>query len=666
MRNLLLFCAALGIPALLSAGASLQFQYHYPEQPGLSRMQKEDRTLTALTDQDWATGTRCQDATKEWLIDLIPSNDTEVSGVELTIWHVDLPKLSKNSHPLRIQLYMPDSNGEFRSVPEWVFPVPFEAVEYQTVSIPFPGTLQSEKIRLGVIPATNWVKLAEVKLLSDSRPVTEQAKHERPSAGNEEIIAAPVAMNQLMALEYQPSELLGVCGHIQHTNFFFPDGFPPNWELPRTIDSVVQGNFGWVREPLYSPYFLGAADDIVSNNRRSVKENRAQIEHDLALYDRLKVKVLLTPMTDASHRNRESLKSYCDWLIELAGRHPCIKAIEFENEPNIGSLSPEEYAAIVKQMSPQLRSALPDLPQVLGALALWGMHNRYWEENRSPEEWAMKWTEELFQQDVLALVDGVSFHPYRWGTPEGGTPIESPYDENGFRKELHRFADLIAKYNKTKRPIGLYITEIGFSSRSNETLNGRDLSPVVAEQLQADLGGRNLMIALDEAVNGLPIKMLLWYDLKEDPVWSFESGFGLVGENNLYRKPAYAMMHKLATRYANPSEYRPAENLIQVKNQPGWVKTLIWERKATGELVVAFWRMQQYQQFDRDFADGLDITITAGKKVVSVELDSMHEAMPRLIGFTTDREQVTVPVWVTAGVSFITIKFETEPSSDLL
>ena len=657
MKKLIASCAASAVSFLLSAAPALPFHYQYPDQPGVKQIQESDPGLTALTDQNWETGARCKDGTLEWLIDLTLDEPQEVSTLEMTIQHVDLFKLSKNSHPLRVQLYVAGENGEWEPHPRWVFPVPFEATEYQTVMIPFPAPLQAKQLRLGLIPATNWVKLVELKLRNNPLPEIDALKHYRPERIDTPPAGLPVPVEQLEKLDYKPSEILGVCGHIMHTDFFFPGQFPGNWKLPLTIDSVIQGNFGWVREPLYSPYFLGNPDNPAPGNQRPIRENRAQIDRDLALYDRLGVKVLLTPMSDASHRNPEGLNAYCDWLVELVKKHPSIQAIEFENEPNIGSVSPESYAFIVRQMAPKLREALPDMPLILGSLALWGMRNRYWEEKRPPEQWAMAWFEELLQQDVLKYVDGVSFHPYRWGTAEGGTPIESPYDENGFRKELHRFSDLIARYNKENRKIGLYITEIGFSARSNETLTGRDLSPVVAEQLQADFGGRTLMIALDEAVKGLPIKMLLWYDLKEDPVWSFESGFGLVGENNLYRKPAYAMLRKLSSRCGNPSEYLPAGDAVQVTVNPQWVATVAWRKKNSNELVVAFWRMQQFQQFDRDFADRLSITLPPGVAATTVELDAMHETMPRGIGFSRTQTGITVPVWVTTGVNFLTVKW---------
>ena len=99
---------------------------------------------------------------------------------------------------------------------------------------------------------------------------------------------------------------------------------------------------------MYSPYFLGNPDNPAPGNQRPIRENRAQIDRDLALYDRLGVKVLLTPMSDASHRNPEGLNAYCDWLVELVKKHPSIQAIEFEKD---GSYRQAEKEVVLR--SPQ-------------------------------------------------------------------------------------------------------------------------------------------------------------------------------------------------------------------------------------------------------------------------------------------------------------------------
>ena len=36
----------------------------------------------------------------------------------------------------------------------------------------------------------------------------------------------------------------------------------------------------------------------------------------------------------------------------------------------------------------------------------------------------------------------------------------------------------------------------------------------------------------------------------------------------------------------------------------------------------------------------------------------MHEAMPRDIGFSKTQTGITVPVWVTTGVNFLTVKWD--------
>ncbi|WP_294501934.1 hypothetical protein [uncultured Victivallis sp.] len=630
------------------------YTYSYPNQYSSGEAKRTDPGNTVLTDDNAETFVCSAGAIDEFFIDIRRSDQTPVRGVQLSIPQQDFPAGTKSFYPWDLRIYLPDAKGNFPSTPDYIFTVPYEKSQLSTVSIELPRTLTVQNFRLGLVPVHSRVAIADLKLLAG------EVSHPTSIcfAGNatgEEIQAVPLSDEENQAISFQPSSETGVVLHTLHTDYFYPNNKRnrPSWNIEMILPTLRDANFGIVRDSLYSAFFVGGPETL---NELSVKQNRERVEHTFSLYQKSGIKVIICAMY--SYRTREAIDEFNSWLIELGKKFPCLTAIEIDNEPNAHK-SPESYATLVKEAAPALQASLPHVKILVGTCAGYGAYLGNQKQLNPDQKGAFAWLEAALKLGILEYADGVSFHPYAYGPPEcGRDEIASSMPRNGLHQQLTQFRNMVESFSPQGKKLEYYITEYGYSTR------GKFVSKFSQNTEQnrlrlADWLGRNAFLLADEIVNGFPLKAYCVYSLKCDPVWANEANFGLVSENLLQRFPSYFVMQKMATRYGNVADnFAPERKLKPVFTvNPDAVHSTTWRRRKDNALVIGFWRMEQYQQFDQDFTSLLKLHLPSDEIVDSVTLDNFAENTPRRLGFTQEGDLLTLPVQIMRNVSTVTITF---------
>lgn len=635
---------------VLSGG---NYTYSYPNQYSSAEAKRTDPQNTALLDDDPATFVSSAGAIDDpFFVDIKRTGQTPVRGFKLFILQKDYPAGTKSFYPWDLRIYLPDAQGNFSTIPDYIFPVPYENAQLAVVSIELPRTLTTQTFRIGMVPVHSRITLAGLELLEGevSHPVSVAYAG---NATGEEIQAVPLPLEENESIDFRPSTETGVVLHTLHTDYFYPNNRRnrPTWNIEMILPTLLDANFGIVRESLYSAFFVGGPE---TRNDMSIQQNRKRVEHTFSFYQKFGIKVIISAMY--SYTDRIAVDEFNGWLIELGKKFPCISVIEIENEPN-AAMSPESYASLVKDAAPALRASLPQVKLLVGTLAGYGAYLGKMKSSLPDQQGEFAWFEAALKHGILEYADGVSFHPYASGPPEcgrGEAAASNPRD--GQHRQLEQFRQLVESHNKNEKPLEYYITEYGYSTRDWRV--GKISQNMELNRLRlADWLGRNAFLLADEIVNGFPLKAYCVYSLKCDPVWAHEANYGLVSENLLQRYPSYFVMRKMATRYGNVAEdFMPERELKPIFTvNPDAVHTTIWRCRKGNALVVGFWRMEQYQQFDQNFSSLLKLRLPPGEIVKSITLDSFAENTTRRIGFIQEGDQLVVPVEIMRNVSTVTI-----------
>lgn len=644
-------------------------RYDYPEQKSLSNILETDQKRQLLTDgkpgYDGPSAVWGAWNTKKLMVDWSFDQPVRISKMEVTLFH---PKPESDiSHIGMIHVYASEQeeNAEFQQYPDFSVEVPFEQGQTQVVEVVFPDKgIVGRTVRTVFEAKRYQCVLSEVKFEAEpADPVAaDKAQKQRVEAQAEKFEPVAFLPSPLDANKKSPSgSIFGVCGHLMHTDFFYPgkEGKPsryaPYWGIDYVLPFMVDASISWSREPLYRGWFSGDSARIAENGR-SVAENRQQVEKDLRAYAAHHVQVILTP-TLSKDADSEEAQSFARWIGTVAKTFPAVRAVELHNEPNLKGFwkgTPQEFVNSSKAFAKVMKAVSPATPIVVGSFAGWG---GAWQQEdmraliSGPKEMATRYAEEVFKLGLLDVADAVSAHPYRCASaPEGGEALESPEDPEGFGKEIRGWLQLVAKYSKG-RVLPFYISEIGYSVSNN------GYSRVESEARQADYLTRMMLVLFGLRLEGVPIEAVCWYDLKQDQTGDpYEANFGLISTNTASVRPAYTGYRRVAEFFNDSKGFQPVAVPLAFSNGTSFIKSYTWKHQADGSLVVAFWRMNQLQKSDADFASEVEITLPEGFRVANVVLHNLNDDRPRAIGYRSEEGRVRVPLHVTARANWLVLQ----------
>ncbi len=641
--------------------------YAYPPHTGIEHVVKTDPDNAKLADSIKEVDTTGKQAVwSKWGAKEMPVDWTFPAPVRIKAMHVAIlhPNAASNSsHASAVRLYAAAGKDTgFLSAPDFEQEIPFAEGRLQEVAFTFPGEgIVADRLRTVFVAGRHQVVLSEVSF--ETEPVTPEvlaAAHTKRLGAQPEQFAKVTWLPHPLAADARVTgdSLFGVCGHFTHTNAFMTDNrerFNDHWRPSRTLPWLVGANFNWVRETLYMGLFktTGPGGSVGVANRKRVEEY-------LQRYQDRGVKVLLGPMFGAG-RDAEGFDDYAKWIGTLAQRFPAIHAVELHNEPNLKGFwkfTPQEFVDAARQFTAGVRAVSPETPIVAGSFSGWGgawQHENLKELLRGPREIATKYAEEVFRLGLLEFVDGVSAHPYRGeSAPEAGEVLESPTDPDGFEKEIRAWLDLAARHTPGNKRLPLYLTEIGYS------VSHQGYSSVATEERQADYISRLSLVLLGVRLDGVPLKAVFWYDLKQDEIKEnhYESNFGIIAANAGHPRAAWNAVRRVNEFFANNADFTRATGIAApgFSNGPTFIKSYVWRRASDGSLIIPFWRMNQLMKSDVDFDTDLRLKLPAGFNVSAVELHDLHEDRPRLVGYEQTADAFRLPVRVTDRAAWLVLK----------
>lgn len=642
------------------------FNYDYPLK-NQEYLRKQDSKRNFLTDgRNPTEGTGIIYGAwnrKNLVIDWSFNKPTRIRAFKLSIVH-PFPD-SSNSHPGRVKVFGSDGKADFLIYPDIEINIPFKRGKLQQIRLPFPGKgVAVKRLRIVFESAKHQTALCEVAF--EAEPTTDKdirAAQSKRQAGQPPVVKSvkflPLSTKQ--TTRPPAKSMFGVCGHMLHTDFFYPkttkEKFSPYWRPEYTLPLCAGGSFRWVKEPIYGSLFFGKGKRA-QLSCRTYKESRKLIDGYLTQYDRagIRVWVLAYPARPAQSKHTQY---FLEWLAEMAKKHPCIGAVEIGGEMNLHKLSPEDFALRCRWSAKILKKNNAKLPVYIGGFSGWGQalkSDKWSKKARGRKHRLYAYAEQFFRAGVLDdTIDGVSTHPYRQKyAPEGGVGIESQLDPRGFEKEIAFWWSMVQKFNVKKLPLKLAFSEIGYSSGN--------VGNAVAGSLkrQADYLSRLKLILFNVRLQGIPLEVVLWYDLKCDETDSNqEANFGLVSRDTAIIRPAYVVYRRIVEMFNKPEAFKTVNTKAVFSNWPGVIKSYIWKHRSDNALIVTFWRMNQLQSKNVNFASELHLKLPKGFKIKRVELHDLHGDRPRNIGYRLDRELVCIPLWVTDRAAWIVIKQDT-------
>ncbi|RRJ95947.1 hypothetical protein Ga0100231_018430 [Opitutaceae bacterium TAV4] len=664
--------AAVASRAQIPSGAKLTYEYPAHTRKGQrEHIVKTDPRQTVLT--DGKAGTAGSQAVwgawggGEMIVDWSFPTTVRVKAMRVSIVH---PKPeAQDTHASAIRVYGSVGKIDFQREADWRGEIPFESGALQEARIAItPDGVVGNRIRTVFEPGRRaQVVLSEVSFETESvTPEEADAAQQTRVAGQPEVFApvsfSPRSLSPEARVTGNP--MFGMCGHFLHTDFFMPGakpgGFSSYWKPEYTLPWMVDGNFGWVREPLYMALFRPTASGR-SQNGRTVGENRRKVEEYLALYQARGIKVLLCPMYgNVGKGDTQGFGEFAEWIGSLARRFECVRAVELHNEPNITFWrgTPQEFVDASRQLAAAVKKEAPQVVIVAGSFAGWGSA---WEHKdltalvAGPREIATKYAEEVFRLGLLEFADAVSAHPYRGSSaPEGGDVIEAREDPAGFEKEIRRYLDLAANHAPGGKRLPLYLTEIGYS------VSHHGYSAVSDEARQADYLSRLFLMLFSMKLEALPIEGIFWYDLKQDEREDshYESNFGLISPDASRPRPAWHAARRIATFFDDDGRFRP----VSLPHPPAFsnghdlIKHYVWRRANDGALILPFWRLNQLQKKDADFDSELTLALPEGFSPGRVILHDLHENQARTAGFSLSNGVLRVPLHVTARAAWLELE----------
>ncbi|MBI4978939.1 MAG: hypothetical protein HZC28_15785 [Spirochaetes bacterium] len=634
--------------------------YEYPPQPSFAEMNKQDPARTKLTDERIGTGSADtvfgKWNAKPYIVDWTFDTTVYVDEIEIAVVHPNVEK--RTGHPAALLLYGADGTSPFAAVPDNTIDVPYRATNVQIIRITIPERpLVCRRLRTEFQSANMQTVISSVKFVTRPAPDAELAAAAADRARKQppvlaDIVYSPVT-NAVRKIDI-PAQLFGVCGHMIHTDVF--GNFSPYWDIAYTAPHLSDLNAGWIREPLYQSWFFSAGALTNAAGAERLARNRAKVDACLATYDALGIRVMLTPMF--STNATAEFNAFLGWVAALALAHRSVAVVEYGNEPNLEGFwkgSEKDYADRCRDATAIIKKRKPDLPVLVGAVSGWG-HQAVKGDAKNfgttKQSEALSFTTKILECGILECADGFSAHPYRLSAaPEGGRDFAEANDPDGFFKEISYAWNYIQGYNKSKRPLTLYLSEIGYSVSSSGYTVVRD------RERQADYISRLMLVLFDVRTRGIPLEAMMWYDLKcDDPnVGEYEANWGLLSHKTERRFPGFYAFRRAASMFSDPAKFKPLDIDVQSKNWDDCVKHFAWKRD-DGAVVIAFWRMNQRQNIDMDFQSTLSFRLPDNAVPSSIVIEDLTEQLPRAVGYSVKDGVVEIPVAVTARAGWVVVR----------
>lgn len=667
----------LAFPVLIAAAATLnsfstaigqattaQPTYQYAEQPGIDTLKKGDVDLKALTDGNDETAVWGAWDVKPFVVDWTFATPARVRSIRVAIMHPVDPS-TDGTHPRQVELFVADQDGKFEDEANVTLPIPFQAGPRQEITLALPGDgLVARQLRTRFEGKNRQVVIGEVTFKTETATDGDLRAAWKAAVDNRAAPLKPVdalPVGRLSNVKAPPaSSIFGAAGHMLHTDHFYPGKFTKYWRLEHTLPFVQQLGISSVREPIYQSYFFGDTDKAEPDSTGALDraKNRKMIEDYIAEYDKAGVQVVVCAIFSNSGEGGTpgdtTMEPYLHWLANLAKKHKCIEAIEIGNEPNLTPFWNHTYQVYVdtaRKAAKMIRDVKPDLPIVVGSFSgmggVWMRPDMLAEAGSKEADQSIYWAKKCFEAGLLDFADGVSTHPYpeAYTQPEGGVFLQKRNDPNGYEKELLDFWNLIQQYNKTKRPLKLYFTELGY-----EVTNAR------TPEWQADYLSRMMLILFSTQVSGtIPLERVHWYDLKEDDTVVGASGWGLVSLNGSRVTPAFVAYQRVAHTFGETTDFQPLDVKAEFNNWPEIIKSYVWQRKSDKAIVVPFWRMEQLQKRPIDFDSELSLALPASMKPSRVEVVDLHADVPQPIGFEVNGGKLRTAVHVTDRAGWVIV-----------
>jgi len=474
----------------------------------------------------------------------------------------------------------------------------------------------------------------------------------KPAATVAEIPVAPRPMPERITLSQD--SIFGFSSHMIHTDKFFPQ-YGPYWRIEYILPLIVGGHFGVVREALYQGKFADDRRTPPTKPEDQAKEatraalrpgNRGVVEDYLGRYTHAGVRTVLCSMFTLS--DRPGFTDYFNWVGDLAKKFP-LQAVEMHNEPNLKHFwggTPHDYAEACKAGARIIKQHSPKTPVVIGSIShlWWGP--------------GIEFLKAVLKEGTLDSADGISVHPYRMkSAPEGGAMREPASSPDGFERELRAFWGMIQGYNNANRPLGLYLTEYGYSSGTKGGLVVGQSEGAANTERQADYLSRSMLLFFDVRLRGLPIEGVYWYDLKCDGKDSInlEHNFGVVSFDTTELRPGYKAYSAIAQAFEHTSDWEAINLPASSDIQPASVKGFSWHRLSDGALALSFWRLNQLQERDEDFQAKISWPLPEGFVPGRAVLHELHTDKISEIPVTVAGGRITVDLNVTARAAWIEI-----------
>lgn len=660
-------------------------QYSYPKQALQGVARKADPQCGLLTDgvKD-KIQLRCEGGKEPLLVDFDFGRPVRVRGLEISLMHPNPDK--RDFHPDSVKLFGSDGVSQFLRFADATLDIPFQNGPLQSVLLPLPGKgLCLKRLRVAFDTNGNGIALSELSFRLDLANEEELASAQKerldrqvPELSTVAFLPPPPPEGRLDA----GSDFFGTVGTMNSHRWFHPDN-PADWDyrelkyyLPRLYDAHIscvreafQGGF-FIDKSTVAPSVAEQADeDEVKNYPRELdpklgggrwQEARKLTEGYLDMYSKAGIDVIpWVTVYWPKHKDYKYTEQLWSWMADLTAKHSCIKAIEFHNEPNLKFFFPAkvgDYVASCRKGAEAFRKKDKATPLVIGS-----MSSLWW----GP---AVVYMESICKLGGLDFADGWAVHPYCVDFPPEADPHYSERnDPEGREKALRAWWALMQSHNAKRKPLKLYFTEVGYNiphiaahmppGSSLATLQGR----------QADYVSRMMMVFLESRLRGVPIETVSYYMLTGGrPGQEFEGdGFSMIsgcdyGLMDTYGRPrpsyfAYAAMAKF---FGKVEDFVPCELPLSFSNWPQAVKCYTWRRISDNALIIPFWRMEQRQGQDMDFAAVLSFDAIDGLPVRRIMLHDLNEPGSRAISFSVEGGRVSVPLWLTARAAWLEVELD--------
>lgn len=229
------------------------------------------------------------------------------------------------------------------------------------------------------------------------------------------------------------------------------------------------------------------------------------------------------PITD---EQVSAFSNYAAWTVKHFKGKASVFEIwnEWSNRVEPGANNDESaknYVKLVEVVSKVIKKENPQATVIAGSF--------------NPMDYIdLRWGKEIVKLGILDYIDGLSVHPYTWGSRRASIP------EFNIKMLDKTQQDLLVLAKRTS-PIPLYITEMGFPTS--------DKNPVLTQQEIADYAYKYILLAKTKPY----IKGVWWYDFIND------------GNNKNYRENNFGILNRDLSKKSTADAIKNASKSISIE-----------------------------------------------------------------------------------------------------